>query len=66
MIGMRMHSQIGRNSAGPRESQRVLDQAEVLGRRDRLMHQPPSAERSAALSTIRAQLRSIDRRVSRG
>ena len=56
-----MHSQIGRNSAGPRESQRVLDQAEVLGRRDRLMHQPPSAERSAALSTIRAQLRSIDR-----
>ncbi len=63
---MKMHSQIGRNSAGPRESQRVLDQAEVLDRRDRLMQQPPSAERSAALTTIRAQLRSIDRRVSRG
>jgi len=63
---MKMHSQIGRNSAGPRGSQRVLDQAEVLGRRDRLMQQPPSAERSAALTTIRAQLRSIDRRVSRG
>jgi len=62
---MKMHSQIGRNSAGPRESQRVLDQAEVLGRRDRLMQQPSSAERSAALTTIRAQLRSIDRRVSR-
>lgn len=63
---MKMHSQIGRNSAGPRESQRVLDQAEVLDRRDRLMQQPPFAERSAALTTIRAQLRSIDRRVSRG
>jgi len=63
---MRMHSQIGRNSAGPRESQRVLDRDEVLGRRYRLMQQPSSAARSDALTTIRAQLRSIDRRVSRG
>ncbi len=63
---MRMHSQIGRNSAGPRESQRVLDRDEVLGRRYRLMQQPSSAARSDALTTIRAQLRSIDRTVSRG
>ena len=62
---MKMHSQIGRNSAEPRESQRVLDQAEVLARRDCLMQQPPSAERSAALTTIRSPLRSIDREVSR-
>ena len=62
---MKMHSQIGRNSAEPRESQRVLDQAEVLGRRDCLMQQPTSAERSAALTTIRSPLRSIDREVSR-
>jgi hypothetical protein len=63
---MKMHIQCGRNSAGPRESRRVLDRDEVLGRRDRRMQQTPSAERSAALTTIRAQLRSIDRRVSRG
>jgi hypothetical protein len=63
---MKMHSQCGRNSAGPRESQRVLDRNEVLGRRGRLMQPTLTAERSAALTTIRAQLRSIDRRVSRG
>ena len=63
---MKMYGLRGRGSAGPRESQRVLEPDEVLGRRDRLMQQPPSAGRSAALTTIRAQLRSIDRRVSRG
>jgi len=63
---MKMHSQCGRNSAGPRESRRVLSRDEVLGRRGRLMQPTLTAERSAALKTIRAQLRSIDRRVSRG
>jgi hypothetical protein len=63
---MRMHSERGRGSAGPRESKRVLDRDEVLGHRDRLMQQPPSPERSAILTTIRAQLRSIDRRVTSG
>jgi hypothetical protein len=61
-----MPSQIGRNSSGPRQSQRVLDQAEVLGRRDRIMQQPPSPERSALLRTIRSQLASIKGRVDRG
>jgi hypothetical protein len=63
---MRMHSQRGRASAGPRESKRALNREEVLGYRARLMQQPPSPERSAALKTIRHQLVSIDRRVTRG
>lgn len=63
---MKMHSQRGRGSAGPRESKRTLNRDEVLGYRDRLMQQPASPERSAALTTVRAQLRSIDRRVTSG
>jgi hypothetical protein len=63
---MKMHSQRGRGSAGPRESKRTLNRDEVLGYRDRLMQQPVSPERSAALTTVRAQLRSIDRRVTSG
>lgn len=47
-------------SAGPRA--RTLDRAEVLARREALLAQPSSPERSKALTTVRCQLRSIDRR----
>lgn len=63
---MKMHSNRGRDSAGPREAMRTLDRAEVLSRREIIMRQPPSPERSAALTKIRHQLTSIDRRVARG
>jgi len=63
---MKMHSERGRASAGPRDAKRVLDRDEVLGRREIIMRQPRSPERSAALTKIRHQLTSIDRRVSCG
>jgi len=60
---MMWNSQRGRGSAGPRASTRVLDETEVLGRRDRILRDPPSPERTAAL---RNQLASINRRVTHG
>ena len=63
---MKMYSQRGRGSAGPRESKRTLNRDEVLGYRDRLMQQPRSPERTAALVKIRTKLASIDRRVTSG
>ncbi len=51
----------GRASAGPRPRQ--LDREEVLARREIVLRQPPSRERSAALLRIRHQLHSIARRV---
>jgi hypothetical protein len=44
----------------------VLDETEVLGRRDRILRDPPSPERTAALRKIRNQLASINRRVTHG
>jgi len=63
---MMWNSQRGRGSAGPRARTRVLDEAEVLGRRDRILRDPPSPERTAALRKIRNQLASINRRVTHG
>jgi len=63
---MKMNPQRRGATSGSRESKRTLNRDEVLGYRDRLMQQPASPERSAALTTVRAQLRSIDRRVPNG
>ena len=63
---MMWNSQRGRGSAGPRASTRVLDETEVLGRRDHILRDPPSPERTAALRKIRNQLASINRRVTHG
>lgn len=51
----------GRASVGPRA--RRLDRGEVLARRDAALRQPASPERTRALTTIRRQLQSIERRV---
>lgn len=63
---MKMNPQRRGATSGPRESKRTLNRDEMLGYRDRLMQQPTSPERSATLTTVRAQLRSIDRRVPHG
>jgi hypothetical protein len=63
---IRNRGAIARNSAGPRDTKRVLDREEVLGRREIVTRQPPSPERSAALTKIRHQLISIDRRATHG
>lgn len=51
----------GHGSAGPRV--RVLDHEEVLARQAHWKAQPGGPERTRALTTIRSQLRCIDRRV---
>lgn len=61
---MKMYSEIGRRSAGPREAKRTLDRGEVLARREIVMRQLPCPERTAALTKIREQLRTIGERVS--
>lgn len=63
---MKMNTQRRGATSGPRESKRSLNREDVLGYRARLMQQPSSPERSAALKTIRHQLVSIDRRVTSG
>jgi hypothetical protein len=60
---MKMHSQRGRGSCGPRA--RTLVREEVLARRDEAMRLPPSPERSAALAVVRRQLTTIANRTER-
>lgn len=60
---MKTHPERGRGCVGPRA--RTVDRDEILGRREIVMRQPASQERSAALTNIRQQLRNIENRTDR-